>query len=166
MSASDVAAAHLAALKLLDRRRRTESELRGKLTAQEHESDCIEAVLLRLKDAGLVNDRAYAEAYVRDGQSLRGHGRQRLARDLRARGIDRDLVDQVLDEQYPREDEAGVALTLARKRVARLTGPADEAARRRLAGYLQRRGLSARAVWAAVDAVLGNGRDSGDRDDE
>lgn len=163
MSTDPEAAAHLAALRLLDRRRRTESELRGKLVEQEHAPEAIEAVLRRLLAAGLVNDRAYAEAYVRDGISLRGHGRQRLGRDLRRRGIAASLVEQVLDEQYPRDDEAAVALELARKRAGRMAALEPEQARRRLAGYLERRGLNARAVWAAVDAVLPRG---GRRDDD
>ncbi|MBI5834324.1 MAG: regulatory protein RecX [Armatimonadetes bacterium] len=162
MSSDPVSAAYLAALRLLDRRRYTDHQLRTKLTEQEHAPESIDAVLARLTASGLVDDRAYAEAYVRDGQTLRGHGRQRLARDLRRRGIDRDVVELVLDEQYPREDEAAVALDLARRRAPRLAGLPPDQARRRLAGYLERRGLNARAVWAAVDAALSDVEPNGD----
>lgn len=150
--------ARLAALRLLDRRPLTRADLRRRLLDREHEPAAVEAALDRLEAVGLVDDAAYAAAFIRDGASLRGHGRVRLARDLRQRGVDPELVEATLDAEYPRADEHAVALELARARVGRLAGLELEAARRRLAGFLARRGLGSAAVYAALDEVLPRGR--------
>jgi regulatory protein len=149
---------YVAAGRLLTARRRSVAELRSRLLDQGHPAEGVAQVLARLQAAGLLDDAALAAAYVHDGSRLKGHGRFRLRRELAAAGLAPELIDSVLDRDYPPEDEAAVALELARRRAPRLAGLPPEVARRRLAGFLERRGLAAGAVWAALDAVLPRGR--------
>lgn len=143
-----------AALKLLSTKRFSVAGLQARLVERGNEPALAEAVVQRLLELGLLDDEAYATAFVRDGLKLRGHGRWRLARELRLRGVSGDVAELVLEREYPRDAEAEVALTLARQRASRLGGVPVETARRRVGGYLERRGLGAAAVQAALDEVL------------
>ncbi|MCC7495705.1 MAG: regulatory protein RecX [Fimbriimonadaceae bacterium] len=137
----DLAAARAAALKLLERRRYSVAEMRRKLTQRGCESAVVQAVLDGLLRARLLDDTAYAQAYVHDGVLLKGHGRHRLTADLRRRGIAPELIDAALATWIADDTELALARDLAVQRLSRLRGLEPAVARRRLAGYLQRRGL-------------------------
>ena len=68
-----------AALKLLSSKRFTVAGLRARLLERGNEPAVADAVTARLSELGLLDDEAYATAFVRDGRKLRGHGRWRLA---------------------------------------------------------------------------------------
>lgn len=66
-----------------------------------------QGVLQKLIDQRFIDDRRYAEAYTREKSSLAGWGRRKIALQLRAKGVARDIVDEVLasldsDEQSVR----------------------------------------------------------------
>ncbi len=66
-----------------------------------------QGVLQKLIDQRFIDDRRYAEAYTREKSSLAGWGRKKIALQLRAKGVVREIVDEVLasldnDEQSER----------------------------------------------------------------
>lgn len=132
--------ARAAALRLLTRRDYTAHELREKLLEREIPESDVASVLTDLTGAGLVNDRRVAESFVRVASALKGRGRQRIARELEQRGVDRAIVRDVL-ASLPVEDEiASVRRMLERKHLpARLSASEH----RRIFGQLLRRGFSA-----------------------
>jgi regulatory protein len=139
--------ARVAALRLLTRRDYTARELREKLLDREVPEPDISTVLADLTAEGLVNDRRVAESFVRVASGVKGRGRQRIARELEQRGVDRVVVRDVL-AGLPVEDEvASIRKMLARKRLpARL----DAAEHRRIFGQLLRRGFSADLIAKAL----------------
>jgi regulatory protein len=145
------AACRDAALRLLNQRQRSSAELRRRLTERGNDPLAVEVVLARLTSVGLVNDAAFATAFVRDSRHLRGHGRYRIQRELLSLGVPEELAAEALEREFPRDDELALAVDLARRRAGRLADQPDDVARRRLASFLERRGLPASVVWAAVD---------------
>ena len=151
--ASDPAAAREAALRLLERTRRTRSDLVRRLREKGYAPAVIEQVLGRLSDVGLVDDVEYARAYIESRSRRRMAGWRRLAQDLRARGVSTEDVAAArarLEEREGHEDEAAGArrvIAQAARRYARLD---PRTRRQRLYALLVRRGFDGDAIDAAL----------------
>lgn len=154
-----------AALNLLSYRARTRSELRRRLVVKGFRPARIDPCLDRLEARGLLDDAAVAAAFVRDRLRHRPRSKVRLARELRARGVDGDVaarvVDRVLDDEDVTEAmlaERVVQAWLSRQGTAvlralasRERSAASEKAYRRLRGYLARRGFAGEGLSRAVE---------------
>jgi regulatory protein len=141
--------AYEAALLLLSYRPRSEAELRSRLAQRGIEQDVGDEANGRVRAAGLLDDAAFARAWVSDRASSRGRGRRALAAELRAKGVASDTVDETLSGI----DEDARALSVARERAARLGDLPWPEFQRRLGGFLTRRGFGYGAAGAAVRTV-------------
>ena len=95
------------AARLLEHRMRTEQEVRRRLEEAAFEEEEIRSCLDRLKELHYIDDRAYALTYLRRSLEKR-RGRCRIFRELRERGIERNIVQQAI---YDFEDEEGTDLS-------------------------------------------------------
>ena len=147
---------HQAALDLLTRREHSRRELARKLRRKGHSSEAIEAVLDRLEAAGLVSDERYARLYVRDRLAVNPQGKRRIVRGLLAKGIAPELASTAVEEVYASEDvsDRASAEALARRRLRALADLDPLARRRRLSGYLARRGFDSGTVGEVLSEVL------------
>ena len=142
-------------LRLLSARPRTRVELERALAKRHVAPDVAAAVLDDLTEVGLVDDAAFAKAWVNSRHASRGLSGRALRSELFQRGVDRDLIDSALAEVDPlAEEQAATALVnRALPGMARLPGPARC---RRLMGLLTRRGyapgLAASVVRKALDS--------------
>ncbi|CAN5420335.1 recombination regulator RecX [soil metagenome] len=144
-----------AALVLLSFRPRTRSELRGRLLRKDFPEEVAEETVAALVEKGLVSDDSFAEVFVRDRTRLRPKGKRRLVQELRAKGVDAETAHAAVEEVWEREEVS--ELDLAREAAAKWSPRAGEEplrARRRLFGFLQRRGFSGDAIRQVMDEVL------------
>lgn len=151
-------------LRLLTGAPRTRAELATALRRRGAPDDVAASVLDRLTAVGLIDDAAYARAWVSSRQAGRGLGRRALAEELNRKGVDRTLVAEVVGA-IDDDDELAAARALAVRRT-RLTRDLPAATRhRRLVGLLARRGYSAALIARVADDVLGadSGADPRDR---
>jgi len=132
--------------RLLAQRQRSREELRRRLLQKEHTEQAVAATLDRLESDGLLDDAAFAEAYVADKRCLAGWGAERMRRGLLELGVEPETVERALAATG--EDDLERALALLRRRGA--PQPPLEAARRRAFAALQRRGFSGTVCYAAV----------------
>lgn len=148
----EVGAAFAYLLRSTQHRPQTEAELRAKLAGREVPDEVAEAALTRARQAGVVDDAAFARAWVADRGHARGYGAVRLREELRRRLVPEPLVTDALATLEPRDDLA-VATDLARDRLSRLPAALQpEAIARRLTAYLTRRGYPpALAQRVAID---------------
>jgi regulatory protein len=145
-----------AALSLLSHRSRSAAELTRRLRRKGFDDELAEETVGRLGELGMVDDAAFAESFVRDRVRLRPHGRRRLANELRAKGVDAETAGAAIAEVMAREDAS--ELDLARAAAARWKPrPGEDAARarRRLHGFLARRGFGGDAVRTVLREKLG-----------
>lgn len=144
------------ALELLSFRARSESELESRLRRAGHAADAVAGVLHRCRELGYLDDHAFALAHVRDRLRLRPKGRRALHAELRRKGIDRDLAEAAIEDAFAETglDESALARRLARKRRRALGRVPPDVARRRLAGYLARRGFPPTVVRSVVSEAL------------
>lgn len=145
--AGDSAAARAAAVALLARRDLPSAELRERLEARGFDPGASAAALAALAAEGALNDERYAQNYVAY-HAGRGRGPLRIAADLRARGLPRELVDAALASAPDWHAQAAAA------RVSRFgrKAPADWREQARQARFLRYRGFSADHIRAATGA--------------
>ena len=149
-------------LRLLTTAPRTRAVLAEALHKRSIPDDVADRVLDRLAAVGLVDDRAYAEAFVSTRHRDRGLGRTALRTELRRKGIDPATVEQAVSS-IDADGERDRAMALIRRRVDASMAAGPKAARRRLTALLARRGYSASVANAVVDEAL---RDYGVTNDE
>lgn len=154
-----------AALSLLAHRARARVELRRRLARKEFAEPVIDEVMAWLEERGYIDDRAFAEAFVRDRLRLRPRGRMGLRQELRRKGLDDAVSDAAIDavmdagDVSERDLARDAAAAWARKnrsavRAARGSGEERLKVRRRLYGHLARRGFTSEAVRNAIADLL------------
>ncbi|HEX5521549.1 MAG TPA: RecX family transcriptional regulator [Longimicrobiaceae bacterium] len=144
-----------AALNLLSYRPRTAAELRRRLREKKYEDDVVELTVEELVTRGLVDDADFAELFVRDRVRFRPRGQRRLVQELRTKGVDVETAQAAVEEVMEREGTS--ELELAREAASKWSPRAGEEplrARRRLFGFLARRGFSGETARQIMEEVL------------
>ena len=147
------ASAENVSMQALTRRGMSRWELEKTLLSREFDEETVTAELDRLEGVGLIDDRLLAETLVRTQHERKGLGRGAITAELRRRHIDQEHIDAAL-EQLDADDEQYRATELALKRVGQLSPYDLETAKRRLNGFLMRKGYSASVVRAACEEAL------------
>lgn len=93
------------AVRTLSGRAHSLGEMREKLKRRAEKAADVDQVLLRLKDAGYLNDLRYAEGFVTSRLQNEGHGRMRVLRDLRQHRVAPKLAEQVTEQAFKDTDE-------------------------------------------------------------
>jgi regulatory protein len=143
-----------AALKLLERTRRTRRDLERRLKEKDFDTATIASTLDRLAEVGLIDDVEFARAWLAGRWGRKPSGWRRLVQELRAKGIseeDAERARELLSERGSAPDEVGSAAKLvaqARKRYARLE---PQAQRQRLYALLARRGYDSDVIRRALE---------------
>jgi regulatory protein len=141
-----------ASLSLLSHRPRSARELERRLARKEFPAEVATSTVQDLADKGLVDDSAFAESFVRDRVRLRPKGKRRLVQELRAKGVAQETAEAAVGEVMMREEVSEEEL--ARAAAAKWSPKPNEeprAARRRLYGFLARRGFGADAIRAVME---------------
>ncbi|MFF9037679.1 recombination regulator RecX [Streptomyces sp. NPDC014892] len=141
-------------LRLLTGTPRTRKQLADALHKREIPEDVAEEVLSRFEEVGLINDSAFADAWVESRHHGRGLARRALARELRTKGVDSALIDEAVSQLDSEQEETTARELVARK--LRSTRGLDRDKRlRRLAGMLARKGypegMALRVVRQALE---------------
>jgi regulatory protein len=139
-------AAYQKALHLLNYRPRSSTEVRKNLEKHGYDPEVIEQVLERLGRSGLVNDRQFAQTWVDNRSEFRPRGRRLLNMELRQKGLDDEAIESALSEL----DEEQLAYQAALKYQRKLQDLPKPDFRRKLAGFLARRGFG----YAVIEPVL------------
>ncbi len=138
------------ALRLLRIRPRSQRELAERLRRRGYPPEEIENTLRALREAGWLNDREFLESFIR------GHLRKLwspwlIAQDLQRKGFSPEEFQDLLEELWD-EENAWLRLQEHARRIHSLARN-PEAFRRRLWGFLQRRGYPLEVFHRLVRAV-------------
>jgi regulatory protein len=141
---------YAAALRILSYRFNSEGELRRKLAGKNFERETIDAVIDKLRRENWIDDDRFAAAFVRT-RVRKGIGRLRIKRELTAAGVSAGIIATAIGENVPAEGERAAAEKLARKKFTLVRRRSDaEAARNKVAAYLQRQGYDTAVVIEIV----------------
>ncbi|MER7680011.1 recombination regulator RecX [Streptomyces sp. NPDC096934] len=140
-------------LRLLTGTPRTRRQLADALRKREIPDEVADEVLSRFEEVGLINDGAFADAWVESRHHGRGLARRALARELRTKGVDSTLIDEAVGQLDSEQEETTARELVARK--LRSTRGLDRDKRlRRLAGMLARKGYSEGMALRVVRQAL------------
>ena len=152
------------ALNMLALRARSSSELARALQRKGEEKAHVEWAVARLAEQGLLDDAAFARSFARakvvDGKQSRRRVQQELAR----KGVSRTLADEAIDTVIDEEgvDQRAIVEAAARKKLRSLSGLDAPVQRRRLYGFLSRRGYELDDIRRVLDSIGSSlGRDDG-----
>ncbi|MFF9018298.1 recombination regulator RecX [Streptomyces sp. NPDC014870] len=152
-------------LRLLTGTPRTRKQLADALRKREIPDEVAEEVLSRFEDVGLIDDAAFADAWVESRHHGRGLARRALARELRTKGVDPSLIQDAVG-QLDSEQEEITARELVDRKLRATRGLDRDRRLRRLAGMLARKGypegMALRVVRQALEA---EGEDTEDLDE-
>jgi regulatory protein len=141
------------ALNLLERQPRTRAELARGMARRGVPEDAAAAVLDRFTEVGLINDEAFAQAWVDSRHAGRALGRRALSAELRRKGVDDEIAREAL-ATVTSEDEEAAARTLVERRLRTMSTVPHDAKIRRLVGMLARKGFSQGLALRVVRDVL------------
>ena len=134
---------------------KTRQQLADLLADRDVPDDAAETVLDRLSEVGLIDDEAFAQAWVTSRQAGRGLARRALKAELRAKGVDDDVAATAV-EAVDDDDERETARRLVDRKLPGMRRLDRATATRRLMGMLARKGysggLAAGVVREALDA--------------
>ena len=132
---------------------KTRRQLADMLARRDVPEAAAEAVLDRFVEVGLIDDAAFARAWVDSRQSGRGLARRALQAELKAKGVDADVAAQAV-ETVDADDERAAALQLVQRRARSMQRLDRATATRRLIGMLARKGYGGGMAAAVVREVL------------
>lgn len=142
------------ALSLLSFRARSEKEIRDRMLQKGYEPSVIENTIRYLKEQRYVNDREFAEAFIKDKTELSHYGRNRIKIELFKKGISKELVDELIEENIQSDIEYKTAKELAESKIKSYQKDKKDAQYRKLSGYLLRKGYSYDVVSRVVREVI------------
>ncbi|MDT0488230.1 recombination regulator RecX [Streptomyces doebereineriae] len=151
--ADPVERARAICLRLLTGTPRTRKQLADALRKREIPDDAAEEVLSRFEEVGLINDSAFADAWVESRHHGRGLARRALAQELRTKGVDSTLIDAAVS-QLDSDQEEATARELVDRKLRATRGLDRDKRLRRLAGMLARKGYSEGMALRVVRQAL------------
>lgn len=147
-----VTEAETALVRKLRSRQLSSVEARAALRERDLDAAAIESIVARFESLGYLDDARLAEQLAHAAVTRKGQGRRAIALALTTRGIPRAVADAALAE-LP-DDDHERALEFARSKVRRGSTTDRDAALRRLAGQLSRRGYPSSVAFSAAREAL------------
>ena len=145
-----------AALRFLEARQRSAEEVRRRLLLRGYRPDLVEGSIERLTELGMIDDAAFARAWVESRDRARPRGERALRQELARKGIDRALRDEALAEREvdrPDADEDAARRLLERhaSALARVSDP--RARRQRAYALLARNGFDSEVCASLTRSI-------------
>ncbi|MDE0425011.1 MAG: regulatory protein RecX [Candidatus Poribacteria bacterium] len=131
----------------------TKSEMERRLAREGFSEKAIETTVEELIDSGHIRDRKYAENWIVRRLKSNPRGKTLLKHELLDKGVDRETAEQAV-AQVEAEDEATLALQIAQKRVKQYRQLPVHVAKRRLHGFLARRGFGSEVVRQVLEQIF------------
>ena len=141
-----------AALTSLDFCARSALEIGKALRRKGYVEPCVQAVVERLRENGLIDDARYAQRMA-EVQSNRPVGVYAFRRKLRAKGISDDDAEEALSA-FDDEQQRDAALAAARQLYRKYQDLPEREARAKLSQALARRGFGWDAIEGAIDSIM------------
>lgn len=144
------------ATRLLAYRPRSLAEIKSRLARHGFDDETQQAVLAKLAEQGLIDDEAFARFWAENRASFSPRSQRLTRRELQQKGVDRAVVDSVVQTM----DDAESAYRAAEARLGSLRRLEETVFRRRLGGYLRRRGFGYGVIESTVNRLWQEAQES------
>ena len=122
-------------------RAKSKGELLAHLKSRGIEDDVAQAVIFRLQESGLINDRDFALAWASSRHSHKKLSKRIIAGELRQKGVTQEQIDEALDG-IDDESEYRAAFELGFKKFNTMSRLEPDVQIRRIQSLLARKGFS------------------------
>ncbi|MEI8132116.1 MAG: RecX family transcriptional regulator [Leptolinea sp.] len=144
------------ALRFLGVRVRSVHEVSVRLEEAGYSPDAIEKTVQRLQSAGLLSDTEFAQTWVENRCTFRPRAKRALVLELRQKGI----IDNEIQSAVRNLDETKLAQQAAELVISRFEKLPFDEFRKKLFGYLSRRGFSYGDAIEAIQITWQQAQDS------
>jgi regulatory protein len=141
-------------LRLLTLAPRTRGQLADALRKRDIPDEAANEVLGRFEDVGLIDDAAFARAWVESRHHSRGLAGRALSAELEQRGVAPDEIRAAIEDQLGPDAEADAARRLVARKLPGTKTLSPEQRTRRLAGMLARKGYPAGLAFRVIREAL------------
>lgn len=145
-----IEAAYQQGLKLIGYRMRTSSEIEEHLRKRGVPARVIAGVKERLQQSGIVDDECFARNWIENRSEFRPRSHRLLTWELRRKGVDEFIIQQVLQDATPEED---LAYRAGLRNLRKYRQLEKEEFRRKLSGFLARRGFNFEVITPVVERL-------------
>ena len=135
---------------LLKYRQRSEKEISDRLKKKKFPEELIKETIFFLQEKKFIDDLAFSRAWIRE-RLAHSIGPRRLKQELKAKGISEEIIEDNLREAQESYSETETIRQLVESRLSRLRNVDPRTAKRRVYGYLLRRGFSPEAVIDTIN---------------
>ena len=141
------------ALSLLREDIYSKTQMTQQLEQEGFTDQTVRTIITELIQLGHIRDRQFAEKWIQRRQKTNPKGSTLLKQELIDKGVDPETAELVL-AKVKVEDEMKLALQIAQKRVKQYRRLPIQTAKRRLHGFLARRGFEAETIIHIIEQVL------------
>jgi len=139
------------ALKAINFRPRSIEELTEKLKNRGFLNETIKHIISEFKDKGLLDDTKFSKLWVNSRMATKPKGAALLKRELKSKGVKRELAEKILEDTKKDYNEYEIVKRLADARMEQLKGLNQMTAKRRLFGFLKRRGFTFDTIMKVLE---------------
>ena len=142
-------------LRLLNFKMRTEQEIRNRMKEKEYSEDVVDTTIEYLYYLNYLDDEEYARKFIKDKSNLKNMGKERIKRELYAKGIDKEIINIQIEDIVDEDEEYEKAMEMAIKKLETTYKNDDKNAKyRKLGGFLQRKGYSMNIVFKILKELI------------
>lgn len=142
------------AYRLLSYRNQSRKELGQKLKKKGFNNNVIQQTITYLQERNYINDLEFARQWGQSKISHNSYGKYLIERELKQKGVDSNIVQEIIEELYSHTDELKIAEKLTLKKMKVYKNLDAETAKRRLGNLLQRKGFSSETVFKIMAKFL------------
>ena len=135
------------ALRLITNRPRSKKEVRDRMREKEIDEATRDRVVDRFEELDLLDDEAFARYWIDQRARFKPRGRPLLRQELRQKGVDQQIINDLLEET----DDSAAVKQAAEKKARTLTRYPEDQFKKKLTGFLQRRGCSYQDIRDVVN---------------
>jgi len=136
--------------RLLSLKDRSSEEIKGKLLSKGYNKEIVDQLISEFIKKGYINDEKFAYNFSKSRIFGKKYGRKLVEFELAKKGISKDVREKVIEDLYKNISEEELARDLAEKKMKSYKDLPDEVKKRRLVGFLSRRGFS----WEIIRKVF------------
>jgi len=138
------------AWRFLSRRDHSWNELKEKLAQKAYDQDMISEILRDLNQRDYLNDGRYASQVINDEINLKRNGPLLIKNKLVKKGVDINIINELLEEMYPEERQIVNCSRVSEKKHKMLHKLDAQSTKKRLISYLAQKGYT----WEIIEKIL------------
>ncbi len=151
----DFIKAKIDALNFIAKKMRSEWEIHIRLLKKGHSLEIIKKIILDFQDRKYLDDKEYAEVYVRDFINLKKEGVYKIRKNLQQKHIKREFVENAIEKYIDRDRQVEIAHQLAIKKMIYIQSKGKK--KEKIYRFLSQKGFEGSVVSQVISDVFNNG---------